>query len=147
VGVGVGVLPRVGVGVYVGVGVLVGVGPLRVGVGVGVLVGVGPLRVGVGVGVLVGVVVPAVNLNQLKFIKYPVPLPVNLRYKLCTPVTPLTVQVLVVQVCQPPVPATVQVPTNEPVVPSSLISILPPLVAEATRAWKPVAPVPKSILL
>ncbi len=105
-GVGVGVLPRVGVGVFVGV------------------------TDGVGV----GVTVPPVNLNQFRLNKYPVPLPVNLRYKLCTPVTPLTVQVLVAQVCQPPVPATVQVPTNEPLVPSSLISILPPLVALATLA-------------
>ena len=57
---------------------------------------------------------------------------------------PLTLQDTVVQVCQPPVPGTAQVPINVPVGLPSRSWMLPPLAPLATRASKPVAPVPKS---
>ena len=51
-------------------------------------------EVGVGVGVGAGVgVLPLKNWNQFMLNKYPLP-PVNFRYKLCSPLAPLTLQVL-----------------------------------------------------
>src|SRR5579862_3124114 len=85
------------------------------------------------------------NLHQLK-LKRLLPEPVNFRKRSWTPVVLLTVQDLVAQVCAPPVPETAQVPISVPLRLSRCSSMFPPLVLEATRASKEVAPAPKSTL-
>ena len=103
---------------------------------------VGTTGVFVLVGVLVTVTPDCVKLYEAKLKRNPVP-PVNVKYTSCTPVAPDMVQVLFCHVCHPPVPATAHVPMIAPVGLPRRITMLPPLVALATRAEKPVAPVPK----
>ena len=65
-------------------------------------------------------------------------------YRSWFPDAPLTLQLTVVQLCHPPVLETLAVPTKDPPEESSLSSILPPLVEEATRKSQLAAPLPKS---
>jgi hypothetical protein len=83
------------------------------------------------------------NCHQLKLNRDPDPLPPKTKNRSCVPEAPLTVHVTVCQFCQPPVPGTVQVPMSVPVVLLRRRAMVPPLLAEATRAEKDVAPVPK----
>jgi hypothetical protein len=86
---------------------------------------------------------PLLNCHQSMLNKLSPALPVKRRNKSCVPVAPLIGHVTVAQVDQLPVPATVQVPTSVPVALPRRTSILPPELAEETRAekdWAPLVP-------